>query len=81
MLQGEHSAIRLTFIKLPFVIKIVVLSIVEWLFYTGFFFLFDLIFNVSVNNLSIMSGRVFIVDRDLTSLFNLTENSLNQNKH
>ena len=30
MLQGEHSAIRLTFIKLPFVIKIFVLSIFEW---------------------------------------------------
>ena len=36
MLQGEHSAILLTFIKLPFVIQIFVLSIFEWLFYTGF---------------------------------------------
>ena len=36
MFQGEHSAIRLTFIKLPFVIKIFVLSNFEWLFYTGF---------------------------------------------
>ena len=36
MLQGEHSAILLTFIKLPFVIKIFVLSIFEWLFYKGF---------------------------------------------
>ena len=36
MLQVEHSAILLTFIKLPFVIKIIVLSIFEWLFYTGF---------------------------------------------
>ena len=36
MLQGEHSAIVLTFIKLPFVIKIFVLSIFEWPFYTGF---------------------------------------------
>ena len=35
-LQGEHSAILSTFIKLPFVIKIFVLSIFEWLFYTGF---------------------------------------------
>ena len=35
MLQGEHSAILLT-IKLPFVIKIFVLSIFEWLFLTGF---------------------------------------------
>ena len=36
MLQGEHSAILLTFIKLPFVNEIFVLSIFEWLFYTGF---------------------------------------------
>ena len=36
MLQGEHSAILSTFIKLPFVIKIFVLSIFEWLIKTGF---------------------------------------------
>ena len=35
MLQGEHSAICSTFIKLPFFIKIFVLSILEWPFYTG----------------------------------------------
>ena len=32
MLQGEHSEILLTFIKLPFVIKIFVLSFFEWPF-------------------------------------------------
>ena len=36
ILQEEHSAIPLTFIKPPFVIKIFVLSIFEWPFYTGF---------------------------------------------
>ena len=36
MLLREHSAILLTFIKLPFVIKNFVLSIFEWMFYTGF---------------------------------------------
>ena len=36
MLQGERSALHLTFIKLPFVIKIFVLSNFEWPFYTGF---------------------------------------------
>ena len=36
MLQGEHSAILLAFIKLPFVTKIFVLSIFERPFYTGF---------------------------------------------
>ena len=36
MLQGEHSAIFLTFIKLPFVIKNFFVSIFEWAFYKGF---------------------------------------------
>ena len=37
MLQWEHSAILSTFIKLPFVIKVIsVLSIFEWPFYTGY---------------------------------------------
>ena len=35
MLQGEHSAIQSTFIKLPFVINIFVLSIFEWPLKTG----------------------------------------------
>ena len=36
MLQREHSAILSNFIKLPFVIKIFVLSIFEWPLKTGF---------------------------------------------
>ena len=36
MCQGEHSAILSTFLKLPFVIKIIVLSIFEWPLKTGF---------------------------------------------
>ena len=36
MLQGEHFAILSTFIKLPFVFKIFVLSIFEWPLKTGF---------------------------------------------
>ena len=35
-LLGEHTSILSTFIKLPFVIKIFVLSTFEWPFYTGF---------------------------------------------
>ena len=35
MLQMEHSAVLLTLIKLLIVIKICVLSIFEWQFYTG----------------------------------------------
>ena len=34
--SGEHSVILLTYIKLPFVIKIFVLSFFEWLLKTGF---------------------------------------------
>ena len=36
MIQGEHSAILWTCIKLPFVIKTFVLSIFEWPLKTGF---------------------------------------------
>ena len=36
MLQWEHSTILLIFSKLAFVMKIFVLSIFEWPFYTGF---------------------------------------------
>ena len=36
LLPLEHSAILLTFIKLPFVIKTFVLSRFEWPFYTYF---------------------------------------------
>ena len=36
MLPLEHSAILLTFIKLPYVIKIFVLSIFEWPLKAGF---------------------------------------------
>ena len=43
MLQREHSAILLTFIKLPFVTMVFVLSIFEWLFYTGFTVLLTLL--------------------------------------
>ena len=32
---GEHSAILLSFIELPFVTEIFVLSVFEWQFYTG----------------------------------------------
>ena len=36
MLQGEDFAIHLTCIKLPFVIKIFILSVFEWQLNTGF---------------------------------------------
>ena len=53
MLQREHSAILLTFIKLPVVIKVFVLSIYEWPFYTGFTVIsikyYDFGFNIFVS--------------------------------
>ena len=36
MLKKGHSAILSTFIKLPIVIKVFVLSLFKWPFYTGF---------------------------------------------
>ena len=48
IIQREHSAILSTFIKLPIVIKIFVLSIFEWPFYTDFTVCFNLkIFKMS----------------------------------
>ena len=45
MLEGELSALLFTFIKLQFVIKIFVLFIVEWPFYTGFTELREISYN------------------------------------
>ena len=50
MLQGEHSAIRSTFINLRFVIEISVLSIFEWLFYTGFTVMATFLLNILRTN-------------------------------
>ena len=49
MLQGEHSAILSTFIRLPFVIKIFVLSFFEWPFYTGFIVLLTGLLNIKTH--------------------------------
>ena len=46
MLQEKHSAILSTFTKLPFVIKIFILSIFEWLF-TQILMHFDNIFSLN----------------------------------
>ena len=45
MLQGEHSAVLLTFIKLPFVIKIFVLSVLS-----GGFTVFAFFSNFLIDN-------------------------------
>ena len=59
---GEHSAILLTFIKLPFVIKIFVLSIFEWPLKTGF--------TVVVHELELAITRALYVFSSTTSHIN-----------
>ena len=65
MLQGEHSAILWTFIKLQFVIKIFVLSIFTWPLKTGLTvfekliglsILADIIMNLYANDFSCQNG-------------------------
>ena len=53
MLQGEHSAILLTCIKLHFVSKIFALSIFEWPLKTGF------TVDVQISKLTILFFFVF----------------------
>ena len=57
MLQEEHSAILLTFIKLPFVIKIFVWSIFEWPLKTGF-----TVFLITTDELSDLRGQVKLLE-------------------
>ena len=57
MLQGEHSAILSTFIKLPFVIKIFVLSIFVWPLYSGF--TVDRKFNIAILGIAYVVGALF----------------------
>ena len=66
MFHGEHSAILLTFIKLPFVIKSFVLSILGWPFYTGFTvlempFSFMYVFVCLCSNISSSYGAMYRV--------------------
>ena len=76
----EHSAILLTFIQLPFVIKTLVLSTFEWPLKTGFIVLYKLILflgfgvypthirgHVIVKGWDKRSGEVVSMDVDLLS--------------
>ena len=63
MLQGEHSAILLTFIKLPFVIKIFVClflsgGFTQILLYVDFYFSYKLAF---VNSLQKMENNGYLI--------------------
>ena len=80
-LQGEHSAILLTFIKLSFVIKIFVLSFFEWPFYTDFTVFSKLFVNIpSSSNLPVL---IFITDegRSLTWRVNNQRISIESLQH
>ena len=57
MIQGEHSEILSSFIKLPFAIKIFVLLIYKWPLKTGF----------TVNAIS--KFCLYIANKDLKELF------------
>ena len=59
MLQGEHSAILSTLIKLQFVIKIFILSIFEWPFYTGFTVLLVQAYSPKEHNKQYFTGQIF----------------------
>ena len=71
MLQGKHSAILSTFIKLPFVIKIFVLSIFEWPLKTGFtiltnkdFVLFLVFVLLIYVNMTTIVGILTLIEQD-----------------
>ena len=61
--EWEHSVIHSTFIKLPFVIKIFVLSIFKWPFYT----VLALIYYMSPHNLLVIS--VFKLEPILVKIY------------
>ena len=64
MLQEEHSAIHSTSIKLPFVIKIFVLSIFGWQFYTGLTVLVIIcIIKDTIYRFSCLSFHVYVLDK------------------
>ena len=61
MRQREHSAILSTFIKLPVVIKTFVLSIFQWMFYTGFTVLTEVVGEVNIFFLPVHKNRLSVM--------------------
>ena len=91
MPQGAHSVILPTFIKLPFVINIFVLSIFKWPFYTGFTVPplkerekpMDYVKSNPASQLDISEKHLELIDRALSSM-KRKHSSLNRsrsNKH
>ena len=83
--QSEHSAIPSTFMKLPFVIKIFVLSIFEWPLKTGFSILNVILQYVDTRNVNqsmldlVKEDSVYTVAVYLFSLETLPANVLHHN--
>ena len=59
-IMWEHSAILSTFMKLPFVIKIFVLSIFEWPFYTGFTVLNWFLCKISLYDIFFLKHQILL---------------------
>ena len=80
MLQGEHSAILSTFIKLPSVIKIFVLSIFKWPLKTVFTILLEIPCHGSITVLPAKIDSDFMIClqsyRDLYSIDHLCINPI-----
>ena len=66
MLQGEHSAILTTFIKLPFSIKTFALTIFKWQIKTGFT-VFWCFLSLSGSSVTCNPGRVYFLQVSLCS--------------
>ena len=73
MVLGEHSAILLTFIKVPFVIKIFVLSIFEWPFYTGFTVFIKSFFKFTCTAIRWATGLILVRTLNLFHIFSSPE--------
>ena len=69
MLLGELSAILSTFIKLPFVIKIFVLSFLEWLLKTGFTVLTTYMYFLFCGILRLAVRWIFLLKWDFFTTF------------
>ena len=70
-----HSAILSIFIKLPFVIKIFVLSIFEWPFCTGF----TVLHYFAYNKMFYLSYRA-VIQKDMTKPIDTPAKKLNAKK-
>ena len=78
MLQGEHSAILSTFIILPIVIKIFVLPIFEWPFYTGFTVFGKLFLSKWIKKLRNIFSRLVLSIHGIHVSLNLNTSKLQQ---